>query len=268
MTGKRKSSSRNPKTTKKRNKPQQTKSVEKSAKNEEKVQLDYLVVEKIASLMELKFAPDLFQELVSSTFAKALRSFYSEKKLTLSIDISYSEEANLDSEWPHITVLSVSGLSRQSKEEIKMDDDENLNKAIEHIFARFPQIHLKIEGMDVVDNEEVACIISDALNITRNVTIKTLEITSFYHVIIDCQRLIKKLSRNLQVLNLYIYDPVDQGQSSKRFWQTVNSCSKLAKLSVVVDYTIAIEEMEEAFEAENLLVMHISNCLKQLKASH
>uniref|UniRef100_A0A914VVI3 Uncharacterized protein n=1 Tax=Plectus sambesii TaxID=2011161 RepID=A0A914VVI3_9BILA len=268
MTGKRRSSSCNSKTTKKRNKPQQTKSAEKSATNEEKVQLDYLIVEKIASLTELKFAPDLFQELVSSTFAKALRSFYAEKKLTVSIDISYSEDANLDSEWPHITVLSVSGLSRQSKEEIKMDDDNNLNKAIENIFARFPQIHLKIEGMDVVDSEEVACIISDALNITRNVTIKTLEITSFYSVIIDCQRLIKKLARNLQVLNLHIYDPVDQGQSSKRFWQTVNSCSKLAKLSVVTDYTLMMEETEDAFEAENLLVVHITDCLKQLKIKH
>uniref|UniRef100_A0A914V9F1 Uncharacterized protein n=1 Tax=Plectus sambesii TaxID=2011161 RepID=A0A914V9F1_9BILA len=269
MTGKRKSSSRNPKTVK--CSKLQTNSIKKSAINEEeKVQLDFLVVEKIASMTKLKFAPDICLELVSSAFAKALRSFYSKKKVTLSFSVSFPENLDDYGEYPDI-LLSIGGLSQQSEEEIKFDEEnfEKLNEAVQQILTRFRQIHLKIPMyVNNIDNEGFTSIVSEAVNDVRDVTIETLDITFEYPVLVDCHRLIKKLSRNLKVLNLCIYDTTDQYEESwKKFWQTVGSCTKLEKLSVKFDYTLMAGE-DPGHEIDNALLVQIANGVKRLKIKH
>uniref|UniRef100_A0A914XN74 Uncharacterized protein n=1 Tax=Plectus sambesii TaxID=2011161 RepID=A0A914XN74_9BILA len=265
MTGKRESS-RNPKTVNRSK--LQTNFIKKSAINEEeKVQLDFLVVEKIASMTKLKFSSDFCQELVSLSFASALRSSYSKKKLTLSFALSEedAEDAYSVKGYPGIFVLFISGFTGQSKEKIKIDDD-NLGQAAQQIFARFRWIHLKEE--DVINSDNAAGSLTDALSSVHDVTIKTLHITFCYRNMIESFELIKKLSRNLKNLNLHIFDSSDcDVEWSENFWQTVASCTKLVWLNVVFDYDRCMKE-DNFLKTSDALLVPISNCLKQLKVSH
>uniref|UniRef100_A0A914WP32 Uncharacterized protein n=1 Tax=Plectus sambesii TaxID=2011161 RepID=A0A914WP32_9BILA len=265
MTGKRKSSSRNPKTVKRSK--LQTNSIKKSAINEEeKVQLEFMVVEKIASMTELKFNSDFCQELVSLSFANALRSSYSKKKLTLSFALSAedAEYAYSVKGYPGIFVLFISGYTRQSKEKIKIDDD-NLGQAAQQIFARFRRIHLKEQ--EVINSDNAAGSLTDALNSVHDVTIKTLHITFCYRNLIESFELIMKLSRNLKNLNLHILDPsVLDVEWSENFWQTVASCTELVWLNVEFDYDRCVED--NLLETSDAILVPISNCLKQLKIKH
>uniref|UniRef100_A0A914X9V2 Uncharacterized protein n=1 Tax=Plectus sambesii TaxID=2011161 RepID=A0A914X9V2_9BILA len=289
MMRKRACASADPKPEKRCKVSPQTKSVRKPANNEEKVQLDYLVVEKIASLTELKFAPDLFQELVSPTFASALRSFYSKKKLKLSFSTPYDDDDDddthydYDHDYPTVILLSISGLSQESEEDIKIPE-ENLSRAMQQIFARFRRIQLDEMG---VDNERVAAFLIDALNCIHDVAIETLRLDLRYDNLLGCQELIEKLSASLQALHLRIYltsedqtdddddedfdvdqmdDNDDDDESSKGFWQTVASYAQLVRLDVEFNYDL-YEEDYGYLEASDALLMRISNGLKRSKVS-
>uniref|UniRef100_A0A914VVQ5 Uncharacterized protein n=1 Tax=Plectus sambesii TaxID=2011161 RepID=A0A914VVQ5_9BILA len=235
--------------------------MEDTAENEEKVMLDYFNLVKIASFTKLNCTPSICQELVSKTFASALRSFYSSKKFKLSIGTS--DPKGLMKTDPNIVYLSISNKKKISLlcEESIMIKKENLKQAIVQVFVRFPRINLKLAAEYI---EDIAFIVGDALNIAHDMTIESLRVYFHYVNMTGCRELIEKLSGNLQVLTLVFFDSnvdeVDESMS-EQLWQAVSSCPKLVELSVMFDNDLILLE-------EHPVLMHIVDCLKPLKINY